>query len=247
MAYIHRTIVAGPLVVETVYPAASSRDNDTVRRGKKALSTPARQKMNLRHAWQSLEFEIAANFGTGDLWVTFTYDDAHLPSSREQAKKQMAGFFRKLRDRRRRHNKELRYIYCTEHKHGDGRWHHHAVIDSTGNDFDEIRTLWIAGQIEISKLRIDRERDYGAIARYMCKEQRDKIGHRLWTCSRNLQKPERDSRHVSADIRIKIPRNALILEDTGDTRTAYGHYQYVKYLLPGRSGVRVRVCSKRRR
>lgn len=245
MAYIHRTITAGALIVETIYPAANPRDGEAVRRGKKALSTPARQKMNLRHTWQHLELELAANFGTGDLWVTFTYDDKHLPTSRDAAKEQMAAFFKKLRAKRLKRKAGLHYVYCTEHKHGDGRWHHHAVIDATGADFEEIRALWRAGQVDIRKLRVDREKDYGSIARYMCKEQRDKIGHRLYSCSRNLRKPERDCRQVVDSVRIKIPRNALILEDTGDTRTAYGHYQYVKYIMPGRSGVKVR--AKRRR
>lgn len=39
MAKIKKIIVAGPLVIEAVYPAPSPRDPEAVRQGKKHLST----------------------------------------------------------------------------------------------------------------------------------------------------------------------------------------------------------------
>ena len=75
MAKFKKIIVAGPLVVECVYPAPNPRDSLGVRQGKKALSSEAQRRMNLKYAYQKLELEIAANFGTRDIYATLTYDD----------------------------------------------------------------------------------------------------------------------------------------------------------------------------
>ena len=52
MSKFKKIIVAGPLVVEAVYPAPHPRDSRTVRQGKKALSSQAQQMMNLKYAYQ---------------------------------------------------------------------------------------------------------------------------------------------------------------------------------------------------
>lgn len=247
MAKFKKTIVAGPLVIETVYPAPNPRDSAGVRAGKKALSSEAQQRMNLKYAYQKLELEIAANFGVRDLWVTLTYDDDHLPGSRKEANAIMASFWKKLRAARRGEGQELRYIYVTEHKHGDGRWHHHALINATGDDYELIRRLWKRGNVEFRQLRVDRDKNFETLARYMCKEQRDKVGQCLWSGSRNLQKPEYDCCRVPNDTPLTPPENAAVLSDTGDIRTEYGHYRYIKYLAGGWPGSEQAPRAKRRR
>lgn len=247
MAKFKKIIVAGPLVVETVYPAPNPRDSTGVRAGKKALSSEAQQRMNLKYAYQKLELEIAANFGVGDLYATFTYDDDHLPSSRKEANNRVSLFMRRLRAARKVAGQELRYIYVTEHKHGDGRWHHHILINATGDDFKQIRELWGQGGIEFIKLRIDRDKNYETLARYLCKEQRDKVGLRLWSGSRNLHKPERECFRVPNDTPLIPPENAMVLTDSGDVRTAYGHFRYIKYLAAGANSTTKAKAKRRRR
>ena len=250
MAKFKKIIVAGPLVVETVYPAPNPRDSDGVRAGKKALSSEAQKRMNLKYAYQKLELEIAANFGPGDLFLTLTYDDDHLPTSRQEALKRIKAFWRRLRAARRENGQELRYIYVTEHKHGDGRWHHHVLINSTGEDLKLIWKLWGQGELESRKIRVDRDKNYETLARYLCKEQREKLGLRLWSCSRNLQKPERECFRVPNDTPLTPPERATVLEDTGDVVTAYGHYRYLKYLVDGwmeKTSPRAKRRRKRRR
>ena len=178
MAKFKKIIVAGPLVVETVYPAPNPRDSLGVRQGKKRLSSEAQQRMNLKYAYQKLELEIAANFGVKDLYATFTYDDAHLPGSRKEANARMQAFWKRLRAARKAQGQELRYIYVTEHKHGDGRWHHHVLLNATGDDYDLIRKLWGQGGIEFIQIRIDRDKNFETLARYLCKEHWRRL-HRL--------------------------------------------------------------------
>ena len=233
MAKFKKIIVAGPLVVETVYPAPNPRDSAGVRAGKKALSSEAQRRMNLKYAYQKLELEIAANFGVRDLYATLTYDDTHLPSSRKEANARMAAFWKRFRAARKAKGEELRYIYVTEHKHGDGRWHHHVLLNATGDDYALIRKLWGQGGVEFIQLRIDRDKNYETLARYLCKEQRDKVGLRLWSGSRNLQKPEKECFRVPNDTPLVPPKNATVLTDTGDVTTAYGHFRYIKYLAGG--------------
>lgn len=246
MAKFKKIIVAGPLVVETIYPAPNPRDSAGVRAGKRALSSQAQQHMNLKYAYQKLELEIAANFGVKDLYITLTYDDAHLPKSRMEANRRMQAFWRRLRAERRAQGQELRYIYVTEHKHGGGRWHHHVLINSTGEDYELIRRLWRQGGVEFQQLRIDRDKNFETLARYLCKEQREKLGLRLWSCSRNLRKPECECFRVPNDTPLSPPDGATVLVDTGDVTTAYGHFRYVKYLANGWDST-PRPRAKRRR
>lgn len=251
MAKFKKIIVAGPLVVECVYPAPNPRDSAGVRAGKKSMSSEAQRRMNLKYAYQKLELEIAANFGIRDLLVTLTYDSDHLPRSRAEARKAIQAFWKRLRKALKEKGQELRYLYNIEHKHSKGRWHHHAVINATGEDYDLIRQLWGQGSVDFKQLRIDRDKNFETLARYLCKEQRDKVGLRLWSGSRNLRKPERECFRVPNDTPLSVPESAaLTLEDTGDITTAYGHYRYIKYLAAGWEitiGPRPRAKRRRRR
>ena len=148
MAKWRKTTVAGPLVMEAVYPAINPRDSETVRREKKKLTTMARQLANDNAAYRKLELWLAANFTPGDLFLTLTYDDAHLPGSRKEALSRIRYFWRKLSAVRAAKGQELRYIYVTEQKHGEGRWHHHVFINATGEDFEDIRKAWIYGKVQ---------------------------------------------------------------------------------------------------
>lgn len=247
MAKMLKTIVAGPLVLQTIYPVISVKDSDGVRAGKRNLSSEAQIRMNLKYSYQKLELEMAANFKKGDIVATLTYDDDHLPRSRREAMRRAQRFWRKLRAKRGI-TVDLLYIYVTEHKHGDGRWHHHALINSTGNDYAMILSAWGYGSVEMHPFQVDREKNYETLARYFAKEQRDFVGQRLWSCSRNLKKPEPDSRRVGNDVELMVPEGATVLMDTGDVRTAYGHYRFVKYLAKGwATGSAPKSKRKRRR
>lgn len=245
MAHYKRTITAGPLVIEAIYPAQNPKDAPSVRQGKKALSSEAQRRMNLKYAYQKLEMLLAANFGAGDLFLTLTYAPENLPGSRAEAGKKVAAFVRRLRASRR--GGDLREVHVTEHKTSGGRWHHHMVINSAGEDYEEISKLWPHGLIHAKALEIDREHTYEELARYMCKEARDKLGHRLWSCTRNLRKPERDTQRVPNDTTLVPPAGATVLDDTGDVQTAYGHYRFIKYWLPGFAPVSKPRRHRRRR
>lgn len=237
MAMYKKTIVAGPLVMEAIYPAPNPRDPRQVRAEKQKLSSAALQRMNTKYAYQKLELLLAANFKPGDPWAVLTYDEEHLPPNRQQAARCVQRFTQTLRAIRKAKGQDLKYLYNIEHKHfaddwkQSARFHHHIFINGTGADLEDIRAAWPYGMVLFKSFTLDREHTYESAARYMCKEHRDYIGKRLWSSSRNLSKPEVDRVTVHNDEDLLIPSPAVVYSDTASS-TWYGKYRHVKYLLP---------------
>lgn len=253
MAKMKKIITAGPLVKEVIYPMAHRSDSPKVRAGKKKLSSEAQQRMNDIYSWQKLEMMLAANFVRGDLVVVLTYDDRHLPKSRKEAAARLKYFRSKLSAARRKRKQDLVMFWNEEHKHEhetsshDKRWHHHCVINATGNDYQEIVKLWGQGLVYVEPLRIDKEKNYESLARYMCKESRDKLGQRSWSYTRNALKPEVESFRVPDDTPLNAPKGSTILAEAS-SRTEYGGYRYIKYLGTGwRRGQRKHASKRRKR
>ncbi len=227
-----KIITAGPLVVEAIYPRGSAHDSPRTRAGKRKLSSEAQKRLNAKHSYQKLELLLAANFGPGDWVVTFTYDEEHLPGSRAQAVARLKELRRRLARQRREHGQELRMVWNTENVFELGRWHHHAVINSCSEDFALLRELWPWGtNIEIRKLQIDRDHSFEALARYLCKEQRERPGLRSWRYTRSCRQPEVETMPVPDDTPLQPPKGATVYEDARHANE-FGSWRVVKYLLP---------------
>ena len=235
MAKRRKTIIAGRLVSEVIHSVAYPKDKEHVRQAKTKISTKARSWQNLKAACRMLEFILAANFTGKDLFVTLTYRDSDLPDTRQKAVKCLKQFIRDLRTHRKKNNQELKYLYVTENKHSEGRYHHHIVINSTGNDFDIIKSLWRYGDmVEIENIDV---RDYKALAEYLAKEPKEagtSNGKRMWTPSKNLEKPIQSSDWVSDRVTLEPPAGAYVLESSSE-QNEFGAYKYLKYMLPDTS------------
>lgn len=225
-----RILTAGILVKEVTWTRAAASEPPRIRAAKRKASSEAQQRMNAKYSWQKLEERIAANFAPGDLVVTLTYDDDHLPADRVHADRKLKKFWEAFRESRKARGESAVYIYNTENVSGAGRWHHHLVVNATGtDDFAEILRCWTCGDdIEIKRLQVDREKNYESLARYMCKERQER-GKHTWRCSRNCKKPEVESFRVSEDTEIAAPEGAIVLEDV-QVKTEYGSWHYLKYL-----------------
>lgn len=254
MAKMKKIITAGPLVKEVVYPIVYSHDTPRVRAGKRRVSSEAQQRMNLIYSWQKLEFMLAANYLPGDLVIVLTYDDTHLPQSRAEAAAKLKYFRAKLAAARRSRSKDLVMFWNEEHLHQSAdhlenkRWHHHIVVNSTGNDYEELSKAWGQGKVLVGKLRVDKEKNYETLARYMCKEARDKPGQRSWSYTRTAKKPEVESFRVPDDTTVAAPKGSTLLEEDS-SRTEFGSYRYIKYLAAGWETTKIspRRRAKRRR
>lgn len=232
MSKVLREIRAGRLGYAVLYTAPSIADSPKVRAEKCQATSAARQKINLRRSWEQLELLLYENFGRNDFHLTLTYDNDHLPADKEKAVALLKKYFVDIRASRRKRKGDLRYLYVTENKHGEGRIHHHVVLNGTG-DLEELRALWPYGHIHVQNLR---PRDFGHLARYLTKEARDygkRLGAKTWVCSRNIRRPKPAKPETVPDLMtLAVPPNADPLEASGgEVRVGeYGTYSYIKYL-----------------
>lgn len=227
-----KIITAGSLVVEAVYDRITAKDGPAARAAKSKASSEAQKRLNLKNSVLKLELTLAANFRPGDLVILCTYDEEHLPSSRKEAELALKRFRRLLSVERAMRGQDLKAVWNIEHRHGDGRWHHHMVLNSTGDDLEVLRRCWPNGHLDARKLILDREHSYEGLARYMCKEAGDKLGQRAWSCTRNLAKPEVETFRVEDDTTVQVPRGGVALRvESG--RDSFTGWQTVKYLTPG--------------
>lgn len=227
-----KIIVAGSLVVEAIYPRITTKDGPAARAAKSKASSEAQKRMNRIYSYQKLELLIAANFRPGDLLPVFTYAEEYLPASRKEASDRLKAWRRKFSAARILGGQELKMIWNTEHKHGEGRWHHHSVVNACGDDFELIQKLWPWGRVEIRELKIDKDHSYEGLARYMAKEGGDKIGQRSWSYTRNLQQPEVETFRVEENTTVRVPKGGISLLDQRG-KDQYSAWQVVKYLAPG--------------
>ena len=242
-----KIIVAGMLVKEAVYSRPAGRETVAVRQSKRKASTEAQQRINAKYSWQKLELMLAANFLPRDLIVTLTFDEEHLPETRSQVNAKLKKFRKELAAIRKRRRKDLRMIWTIEHRSGEGRWHVHAVINATGDDYADILSCWPHGSdIDMRKLELSKRKNYETLARYMCKEARERAGLRAWSYSRSCRHPEVETFPVSDDEDVRIPKQATVLTDAS-MRTDYGEYHYIKYLAASPQTIRRRGVRARRR
>lgn len=212
-------IKAGLLHVEII-GTVPEREPGRRRAGRCRPTCAAQQFYNDKCSWMELELHLAANFGSHDLVLTLTYDDAHLPADKAAAAKCFQSFVRKWRTARKRRGEELRYIYVTEGWHGksedewfggdgrleDRRLHHHVVGNGVGpGDLEEIQSLWqYGGYVRVEPVDVHYYRE---LAKYLTKEAREfgrgRPGERVWRSSRNLIKYEVEY--------IEIPTNSVTL------------------------------------
>ena len=272
MAKTLKRIDAGGIQVAALYNRCSRRDTPIERQAKRQASSAAQRRMNQIYSYQQLELRLAVNFpapGSG-LWVTLTYDDDHMPESRKEAQQRFKYFLQKLRRARSAAGLPEPVVFWTPEvlTSESGRWHHHAVMDATGRDYDLIRECWIYGsEIDICKLGVAKKGEtlppwagqdadepgnyFKAVARYMTKELREcqeydvKPGLHGWSCTRNARKPETETMTVPDDFELKAPEGSTVMLDE-QKRTEWASYHVLKYRFNG-AGAAAAPRAKRRR
>lgn len=242
-----KIVVAGMLVKEAVYSRPAGRESAAVRASKRKASSEAQQRINAKYSWQKCELMLAANFRPRDLIVTLTFDEEHLPKDRKGVVYRLKLFRKELQKLRGRQGKELRMLWAIEHRSGEGRWHVHIVINATGDDFSDILSCWPYGQdFDIRRLELSRDKTYESLAKYLCKEARERSGLRSWSYSRSCRHPEVETFPVPDDEDVRIPEEATVLADAA-VKTDYGEYHYVKYLAVSPQEIRKRSVRARRK
>lgn len=235
MAKRLKTITAGRLVITVCYTIPTPRSTPEERAALREISSAAQMTLNNRRAWQKLELLLAANFGRRDLVIELTYDDVHLPPSREEAVKLVRKFLSWLRAHRKARGQALRYVYVTEQLSAEGgRLHHHLVINGTGADLEVLKSLWPYGNVNMEQM--DDWQGYEALAKYLTKEARElgrpEPGKKCWVASLGLKKPAVESETVKDNLSVVAPPGAIILSAPAPIRNQFGEFITIKYIRP---------------
>lgn len=250
-----KRILAGSIGLEVDLPSRDRRDSPKVRAAKDKATSAAQQRVNRNNSTLWLELMLAANFpvaGSG-LVIVLTYDDRHLPKTRKEAQRRFKYFLKLLREARRDAALPVpRCVYVPEALSSEsGRWHHHVVLDNTGDDINMLRRCWIYGQdIDVKKLRVDEEKNHETLARYMNKELREaqeyecRPGLHGWSYTRSCLKPDVDVVAVEDDTPLEPPRGSVVLLHE-ERRTEFAGSEILKYRLG--SGVFSQPPRARRR
>lgn len=227
------TIRAGRVVRQILYTPKDPNPNQP-RRGI-SISKEDKQRANLKTSYEKLLMLVCANFSPGDWWVTLSYDDDHLPRTREESKKPFRKFIRNFRKYRKVNKEVLKYVYCTQltTRAGGIRLHHHMILRwEDDSDKEQLYTLWEGGEIVYARKLKDFE-DILDKAKYMCREPRELgvhvPGEQMWTASRGLSRPKPEYITVDSDsIDIAVPVGCRSLSDPVQI-PGYGGYKAILY------------------
>ena len=251
------TIDGGAIVYVIEHTARQRGDGPRERAARTRGTNEAQAMRNRILSTRQLELMLAKNYPTpgSGIVIVLTYDDQHLPRDRKTAQRRFKYFLKKLRDARAVAGlPEPRVIYAPEAlSSASGRWHHHIVLDSTGDDLDMVRRCWIYGSdIDAEKLRVDNDKNHETLAKYMNKELREaqeydcRPGLHGWGCTRNCLRPEVDVRIVEDRVRIRAPRGATVLLQERRS-SAFAEVAVLKYRLPARCFRSAPRARRRRR
>lgn len=168
---------------------------------------------------------VNGNFTNNDIWVTVGYTDENQPTNKEQAKKDVINYLRRLQRWLDKNNKQkLKYVYVTEISK-TGRYHHHIVMSFPNRDVAEQK--W--GKGEYPQARRLKTNDYGlsGLAGYISKQLDDTgKGAKSYGYSLNLYKPWEKA--TVNDFKMSNRKNEKIARGEIDAR-AYFEKQYPNY------------------
>lgn len=228
-----KIVIAGSLWMGVQYAASRQKDPGSQRAAKMQITNPAKASLNARKSWEKLLLLIACNFGQGDLHVALTYRDGNLPRTRDEADRRLSAFLRKLRAERRAAGHTIKYIRVTEGFHTGGRFHHHLILNGTGQDYETVRRLWRVNGDDIEFRPVSKEQ-YVELARYLTKEPREKgrirEGERTWRASVGLQRPRTETCFVNDTEKLETPPGASIIDRT-ECQNGYGRFCTITALL----------------
>ena len=229
----YRKVIYSGDVVEIEEYFSPRRAGENIHRGaNKNMTSEQQAEWNLQRARKKLARLINANFKEGDLFITLTHRNA---VSADDGKRELAKFFRRVREYRKRHSlPELKYIGVSE-TGKRGREHHHIVMSE--HDVSHISKLWKLGRVITS--RLEPGGDYTGLANYITKET-DGGRRKRWCSSRNLDKPTvivKEIKKVTKSFEppkgyVVVHQNVYYSEITGSMRylraVRIGGYDYAR-------------------
>lgn len=230
---------AGDLVYMIQYTSLQGGVSKDERCARYRISSAVRESMNFRTSKQKLHLILESTFDPQrDLFITLTYSDEHLPKRREDADRKLSYFLRAVREHRAKLGQETVYVRVTEGRHGKKRFHHHLLINGTGDDYALFASLWQWGQEnEFLPYSV---KTHWQHAEYLTKESKEpgsrRVGERMWRCSRNVKRPIIIYDEAPAGSQLAVPPEYYV-EETDQKDNVYGRFQYAKCRKSGKAQV----------
>lgn len=161
--YALKEITAGDQFEIEIYPQFRSMD-EVPPEGRivKKDNNKAQKNLNDKNARKYVERLINENFSDRDIWMTLTYDDAHLPPDGDvdAAIKNVQKYIRRINyQRKKRGLPNAKYVYVTAYNpDAEIRWHHHIVMDGA-LDMETVESCWkqsrvAAGGHDVEKSKV---------------------------------------------------------------------------------------------
>jgi len=226
---------AGPLVKEcrAIRPRLSVEDSPYDRIEKNKILLPKGDSSICRTQVDRLELRLAL-FGWHGSHYTLTFDAENLPARYRDVRKVWRAFL--ARAKRWNGGRPIDYIYLIEGKHGDHRFHIHAVFSDDEVPTAVVRYLWKYGEVDDEPILRGKYDSFRRLAKYFNKESSDGItipvGARPWVCSRTLtEKLPPPERWMDSSGMIDIP-DAVYSSGRSCTENEFGAYYYGWYIEP---------------
>lgn len=216
---------SGHTILEAqIYPSFR-HPKDVPRTGRKKESCPAQRNLNDKYARRYLIRLANINFGDGDIWATFGWNDDLLPEDTEGAKRDITNFVRRIDARRKKkHRPNIKYIYILAFD-GYERPHFHIVMTGDGVDRDELESIW--GKCDRPNTRRIKIKDAFLLTGMATYITQNPHGTKRWCSSRNLEKPSPPTKSYRKFTRaavVRMARNTASLET--ELQKAYPEYTF---------------------
>lgn len=162
---------------------------------RKKESKPSQKNLNDKNARRYLIRLANINFGKGDLWCTFGWDDQFLPADIEAAKRDVTNFIRRINNRQKKRGRQnIKYIYIIAFD-GYTRPHVHILMTGKGIDRDQLEGLW--GKCDRPNTRRIQPDDNFLLSGLATYISNNPHGTKRWCPSKNLTKPQKPTRSYS--------------------------------------------------
>ena len=191
MKMVRATDSRDVIVIEKYYSMRYHGKNveRAARRPKEKQTNEVQAEANRRRAAERAALKIANNFAEGDIYLTLTYDEDHLPEKaarKEQADKDLRNVLKKIERRYQAAGVEFKRAAVVENCAADskGRLHFHVLLPA----LPSLKTaasrerffgaLWQKGHVRAEEFRGDFT-DAQNIANYFSKQKRQMAGARI--------------------------------------------------------------------
>ena len=219
-------IKSGKILLEAqIYPSFLNRE-DMPKTKKKRESKPSQRNLNDKNSRRYLVRLVNINFGEGDLWCTFGWDEEHFPENEERARKDIGNFIKKINRRRKKAGKEnIKYIYILAYCDYE-RPHFHIIMTGEGIDRDELEQMWTkCKRKNTRRIRPDDDFLMTGIATYISANPH---GSKRWCPSKKLKKPKEPTRSYSKFRKCQILKMAKDFEVLKENmEKAYKGYRFL--------------------